>query len=269
MTIRANTLRTTRESLALRIEPEVEGLRATRISPDGLSFSGAKVPVVELPGFREGEFQVQDEAAQLAGLMAAPKPGEKVLDACAGLGGKTGHLAQLMTNRGKILSIDRDEKKLIRLRAEMERLGVGIVETLLIDIDQPDPGFIRENEGTFDRIMLDAPCSGLGVLRRNPDARWDDEKRSLKRFQKRQLRFLDRVAPFLKPGGMLVYAVCSAEPEENEEVVEIFLSRHPEFEPNKSGGGIYGKESFKTHPHRDEMDGFFAARFRKKKVRGR
>ena len=170
---------------------------------------------------------MQDEAAQLVSLFMAPLPGEKIMDACAGLGGKTGHIAQIMENKGRIIAVDKDRGKLGMLRSEMMHLGISIVTTRSMDLAQPpEPG-----KGTpgFDRILLDAPCSGIGVMRRNPDIKWHRSEKELEKNKTRQLRLLENLAHAVKPDGFLVYAVCSAEPEENEEVIHTFLKNHTNF----------------------------------------
>jgi 16S rRNA (cytosine967-C5)-methyltransferase len=218
-----------------------------------------------MQAFKEGRFAVQDGAAQLVSLLLNPRPGETVLDACAGLGGKTTHLAQIMENRGRIVALDHIAAKLERLEKEARRLGVEIIETRRLDLNRrPDP----ESLPVFDRILLDAPCSGLGVLRRNPDAKWSAHKRDIAGFARRQQRFLDHLAPLVKPGGVLVFAVCSMEPEENEQVIADFLKKHPDFDI-KTPGSIQREilhpfvdaDGFlRTTPQLHNMDGFFAAR---------
>jgi len=267
ITVRTNTLRTAREALIADFSGHAEGISTTEFSPEGISFFNPKGSVSDMPGFQNGEFQVQDEAAQLAGHILAPKPGETVLDACAGLGGKTGHAAQLMENRGVLCAMDKDSQKLFSLEKEMRRLGISIVETCCHDLTSP---FLRLHLPAFDRILLDAPCSGLGVLRRNPDAKWSVSQSDLQRLHNIQMRLIGHLAPLIKPSGILVYVVCSTEPEENESVVAKFLSSHPNFQSEPicptefiPADSITEMGFFKTYPHRLTMDGFFAARLRR------
>ncbi|QTA93507.1 16S rRNA (cytosine(967)-C(5))-methyltransferase RsmB [Desulfonema magnum] len=265
ITIRTNTLRSNREQLINALESDVEKMKPTPYAPDGLSFFNPKILISEMDTFKNGWFQVQDEAAQLVTCLLNPRAGDTVLDACAGLGGKTGHIAQMMQNQGHIVSLDCEKKKLLRLRNETERLGISIVETCVHDLYEPfekkKPSFFKiPGFCGFDRILLDAPCSGLGVLRRNPDTKWSVSKKNLKRYKQKQIKFLNNVAPLVKPGGILVYAVCSTEPEENEAVAEAFLNQHPEFETGKRKTEN-GKR--KTFPHLDNMDGFFSIRFKR------
>ena len=214
-----------------------------------------------LSAFKPGWFQVQDEAAQLVALLLNPQAGETVLDACAGLGGKTGHIAQLMKNVGSIVALDIKAAKLVRLESEMQRLGISIVKTLRQDLEIKH---LQPKFNQFDRILLDAPCSGLGVMRRNPDIKWRTSKKNLAVFNGRQLTLLHNSSRLVKPSGVLVYAVCSPEPEENEDVVNEFLKKHAEFVIDKEVEGLPAKMLsiqaasgwFKTFPHFSYMDGF-------------
>ena len=268
ITIRTNTLKTTREQLILSLESEVERIESTTIAPDGIKLINPKRSIPDLPAFINGWFQVQDEAAQLVSLLLNPQPGESVLDACAGLGGKTAHIAQLMHNRGRITAMDKDEKKLQQLDSEMLRLNIPIVHTHCHDLDS---ALNKKQVDVYDRLLLDAPCSGLGVLRRNPDIKWNSTERSLKRHANIQKRFLETLAPMVKPNGVLVYSVCSIEPEENEAVIRAFLKNHPEFVIDKSPGKlpesmlslIEPKTGFKTLPILNDMDGFFLTRLKR------
>jgi len=257
ITIRTNTIKTTREELMISLEAEVGEIDPTPHARDGISFSHPKMPVAEMKTFQKGWFQVQDEAAQLVSQFLNPQPGENILDACAGFGGKTGHIAQLMKNQGRIVAMDKDGGKLLRLKSETERLGISIVRTCVHDLQLP---YEKESDfAGFDRILLDAPCSGLGVLRRNPDAKWSVSEKNLDRCKKRQSVFLNHLAPLLSPRGVLVYAVCSTETEENEAVTEAFLEAGDlRFEIRNSESSY-----LRTFPHRDHMDGFFAVRFRR------
>jgi 16S rRNA (cytosine967-C5)-methyltransferase len=226
------------------------------------------VSIPEIEPFQKGWFQVQDEAAQLITCFLNPQPGEKILDACAGLGGKTFHIAQIMKNKGQIVAMDIDNRKLQEIESEKNRLGISIVSTCRHDLNEP---FRKKEFNEFDRILLDAPCSGLGVLRRNPDTKWRASKRDLRRYRERQLRLLDNLAPHIKPGGIIVFAVCSTEPEENEEVVKTFLNKRSNFAIDTD----YEKLSFPsdclvdqngfmtTFPHRHNMDGFFSVRLKR------
>ncbi|MEZ4526571.1 MAG: 16S rRNA (cytosine(967)-C(5))-methyltransferase RsmB [Desulfobacterales bacterium] len=263
LTIRTNTLKITRENLMDLLESEVEQVQSAVYTEEGILLSGQMPSVPEIKAFQQGCFQVQDEAAQLVTCMLNPQPGERILDACAGLGGKTGHIAQRMENQGSILAMDSSREKLDRLKSETERLGISIVTACEYDLNtKPEP----EKFGMFDRVLLDAPCSGLGVIRRNPDTKWAVSEKDLARYKKRQIRFLDHLAGLVKPDGLLVYAVCTAEPEENEEVAYAFLKKQAQFRIEKNLPGLPEKarslftpEGFlRTFPHLHHTDGFFS-----------
>jgi 16S rRNA (cytosine967-C5)-methyltransferase len=268
ITIRTNALKTTRQQLMQSLKDDVEHISATPNAPDGITMYRLKHAIPDLPAFKNGWFQVQDEAAQLVSLLLNPQPAESVLDACAGLGGKTAHLAQLMQNKGNITALDKDEKKLQQLNTEMLRLGICIVRTTLHDLNLP---LDTKLHSAFDRILLDAPCSGLGVLRRNPDIKWKSSEAGLKRHAGVQKRFLENLAPLVKANGILVYAVCSIEPEENEAVITAFLKKHPEFVIDKNLGKlpetlhslVEPANGFKTHPLLNRMDGFYFVRLKR------
>ena len=270
ITIRTNTLKVSPSELCESLAKEVKNIQLAPYAKDGICFEKPIIPVFELESFRKGWFQVQDEAAQLITTYLAPLPGETILDACAGLGGKTGHIAQLMKNTGSLLAIDSIESKLSKLEVEMKRLGITTVSTKPFDLLSD---FTQDQFPPFDRILLDAPCSGIGVLRRNPDTKWKREPHQLGRFKNNQIRFLSNLSGMLKPGGVIVYAVCSMEPEENEEVVSAFLHHHKNFilENNLSSlpmeltPMVSEKGFLKTLPHRHQMDGFFAAKLRRLK----
>ncbi|MBE9530734.1 MAG: 16S rRNA (cytosine(967)-C(5))-methyltransferase RsmB [Proteobacteria bacterium] len=270
ITVRCNTLKTNRKKLVKALERYAEKIKITNYAPDGGFFFNPKRSIPNIEAFENGLFQVQDEAAQLVTLHLNPQSGETILDACAGLGGKTGHIAQMMKNSGRLVAMDKDENKLMRLESEMHRLGVSIVTTRIHDLSSP---LNREHFGKFDRILLDAPCSGLGVLRRNPDIKWRASQQNLAYCQKRQALFLDNLAHFVKPSGVLVYAVCSMEPEENESVIKGFLNKHGKFAIEKKSTGLsfdacslVTRDGYlKTFPHLNNMDGFFSICMKRKK----
>ena len=270
ITIRVNSLKTTRKNLKEAIDENVSKISCTEYSSHGISFFNPGRSIPELPGFKDGCFQVQDEAAQLVSMLLNPQPYENVLDACAGLGGKTGHIAQLMENKGKIIAVDRDKKKLLKLEIEMNRLGVTLVKTVSLNLE--DRAYIK-GFPLFDRILLDAPCSGIGVIRRNPDTKWSSNKKKIEYLKDKQTTLLENMAKLVKPSGRIVYAVCSTEPEENEEVVNFFLDKHREFFIDKDPFNfdenflplIDKNGFFKTFPHLNKMDGFFAVSLKRKK----
>ena len=263
ITIRTNTIKTSRDELLHVLSHETEKISKTPYSPDGICFFGPKKAVHEFSAFKKGWFQVQDEAAQLISYILSPRPNEKILDACAGLGGKTGHIAQMMENKGQIIAIDKNKEKLLRLDSEMIRLGIQNVKTFVYDLEKPLP---INDIGKFDKILLDAPCSGLGVIRRNPDIKWDATKKDINRFKQNQIKYLSRVSQLIKPQGFIVYAVCSIEPEENEAVITEFLKNNSCFKiyqnfkdtPINVQPFLDQNGFIRTLPHIHGMDGFFS-----------
>jgi 16S rRNA (cytosine967-C5)-methyltransferase len=268
LTVRANTLKVDREILLSALEDYAREISATRFAPDGVSLRGLKHAVGDIPSFKDGWFQAQDEAAQLITHLLGPRPGETVLDACAGLGGKTGHIAQLMKNRGKIKAVEKQSWKLDQLKASMVRLGISVVTPWHRDLSESFPA---DQFGTYDRVLLDAPCSGLGVLRRNPDAKWKKTEADLTRLTADQARFLGSLAPLVKRGGRLVYCVCSLEPEEGDYVVKDFLKNQAQFVIDHEPVGLSDVDErlmdssgcFRSLPHEHNMDGFFAVRLKR------
>lgn len=263
LTLRVNTLKTNREALTTAIQSDVEKAEITPYSPTGIFCVNLKKTVSDMTAFQNGWFQVQDEAAQLAVYLADPQPGEKILDACAGLGGKTGAMAQLMNNQGIIAASDKDAQKLSLSETDMRRLGVSIVKTYVQDLEKTP-----SSDEQFDQVLLDAPCSGLGVMRRNPDIKWAASKKNIKRYAQKQQMLLENAAILVRPGGCLTYVVCSTEPEETEAVIHGFLNRHHKFEiktdlPEIVRPFVNEFGYFKTFPHLHGTDGFFAVRLRK------
>jgi 16S rRNA (cytosine967-C5)-methyltransferase len=222
-----------------------------------------------LPLFRDGAFYVEDEAAQLVAPIVDPQPDELVLDACAAPGGKTTHLAALMQNHGEIVAVDKNAARLHMLEDNCRRLGIGIIRTIPADITSPLPPNLCER--LFDRILLDAPCSGLGVLRRHPEGKWRKEAEAFGQHQTLQRQLLEQTGHLLRPGGVLVYSTCSSEPEENEQVIDQFCNAHKEFRresvapwlPSRSSSLVTGQGDLSTMRNDDSMDMFFAARLRK------
>lgn len=263
VTVRVNTLKVNRQQLMDSLKEHVSHVAETPFAPDGLLLRRLRHAITDLPSFKDGWFQVQDEAAQLITHLLDPSSGEEILDACAGYGGKTGHIAQLMKDRGKIKAMENQSWKLNQLKTSLGRLGISSVTTWHHDLSESIP---IARFSSFDRVLLDAPCSGLGVLRRNPDAKWRKTEADLMRLRADQLRFLGCLAPLVKPGGHLVYAVCSLEPEEGEDVVQDFLKNQAQFVINREPVGVLdmdaglvdGSGYFRSLPHKHNMDAFFA-----------
>lgn len=269
VTLRVNELKTTRDALLAKLQATGLKARATDVSPFGIVLKdGGAVP--SLPGFQDGAFYIEDEAAQLIPTLLDPQAGEVVLDACAAPGGKTTHLAALMRNHGTVYAVDRNAERLERLRDNCRRLGIEIVKPVVGDVRHPRTWFdvVDTQDGRFDRILVDAPCSGLGVLRRHPEAKWRKDSQTFSRHQALQRQILDAVAPRLRAGGALVYSTCSTEPEENEDVIEQFCCSHAEFRRESvapwlpPAARVYLNEqgALSTMGNRHSMDGFYAVR---------
>jgi len=265
LTLRTNTLKTTRTDLLGRFATAGLSAEPCRFSPEGINLLD-RCQINSLPGFEEGLFAVQDESSQLVAHLLDPQPGEQVLDMCAAPGGKATHLAQLMSDQGTIIATDLNQRRIRRIRESAERLGLQSIQPLASDALATD--YLQDM--LFDRILLDAPCSGLGVIRRNPEAKWRLTPTEVSRCAERQRLLLTSAAKRLKPDGILVYATCSTAVEEDEAVVKDFLSRHSEFMvvngtrlfpawPDLFTPAGY----FRCWPHQHKTDGFFAARLKR------
>jgi 16S rRNA (cytosine967-C5)-methyltransferase len=244
--LRANRLKTTREELQIELRREdIDAFPAVDAN-DALILRERK-NVFTTESFKFGFFEVQDGASQAAAVLLAPQPGDRVVDGCAGAGGKTLHMAALMRNKGKIIATDIHQSKLEELRKRCSRAGVDIVETRLIDTNK----IIKRMEKTADRVLLDVPCSGLGVLRRNPDTKWKLKPEDLPRLRALQAEILSTYSAMVKVGGRMVYSTCSILPSENEKQVEAFLAA--------SEGKWKLVEDHKFFPGKNGFDGFYAA----------
>ena len=266
LVLRANLLKCKRDELIGRLSRSGVEAKASSYSPQGV-FLPAGGAVENLPGFSEGWFQVQGEASQLVGYLLSPLAGERILDACAAPGGKSTHIAELMHDAGEIISVDSSARGVEKIRQNVTRLGLTSVRALHANITEEN----HESDGArFDRILVDAPCSGLGTLRAHPEIKWQRNEDDVRRLSGLQLRILNHVAGYLKRGGILVYSTCTLNRDENERNTENFCASHPEFElqhaarylPDKAKHMVRGKY-FQALPHRDNTDGFFAARMRR------
>jgi 16S rRNA (cytosine967-C5)-methyltransferase len=267
-TLRVNSLRTSVEECQERLEREGIETERTRLSPFGLILS-KRANLPSLQSFREGWFEVQDEGSQIISLLVDPQPGEFVIDACAGGGGKTLALAALMSNQGKLIALDVDEHRLKKLQRRAERAGAQNVEVHLSGKGSDEWG--TDHSEKADAILIDAPCSGLGTLRRNPGNKWRVSPNFVEQVSLQQQRLLEQWSAHVKSGGRLVYATCTITRKENESVVESFLSRHDEFQLD-SPSTVLSKSKLEglsqngllyLYPHRHGTDGFFAAVMRR------
>jgi 16S rRNA (cytosine967-C5)-methyltransferase len=266
LVLRVNRLKGEREVLIQSLRGMGFDAEPTVWSPQGIQLRSASA-VTQLPGFEEGLFQVQGEASQLVGYLLDPRPGERVLDACAAPGGKTTHLAELMQDKGEIVATDVSTRGLEKLKQNVQRLGLTSVRHFCVDVGQ---GLTGPLASPYDRILVDAPCSGLGTLRSHPEAKWQKSERDMERLIKLQKKILGQVCSRLKPGGVLVYATCTLTREENEGAVEDFLSRHQNFvlegvgeDLPRAARDLACGRYLLTLPHKHGTDGFFAARMRK------
>lgn len=266
-TIRVNRLKLERDALQTRLQTEAVTAVPCHYAPDGLTVTSS-VSLPHLPSFNKGLFSVQDEASQLTALLLAPLPGNSILDLCAAPGGKATYLAEQTGDRCSLVACDRNPRKLALIREATERLGIQSITPALLDATKP---LEKLQTGLFDRILVDAPCSGLGVIHRNPEGKWWKVPTDPARLAVTQLDLLENAAARLKQGGILVYSTCSTSLEENEQVVDNFLTRHPDFmiEPvSRVLPQVAAMETaqgfFRSWPHRHGMDGFFAARLIKR-----
>lgn len=266
--IRVNTLKTTVDALAVSLRKIGFSIEPGNLTPEALHLRSIRTDLSSLDQYQRGEFQVQDEASQLIGHLLQPQPGERVLDACAGLGAKSTHLAQLMANQGKIIALDKQGWKLTRLVENAQRLQISCIEPLEMDALELEPA---GEKFSFDRILLDAPCTGLGVLRRNPDIKWKVKAKDFRRLHLKQKQMLSRLAPLLNIGGVLVYATCTVSIEENEETVQGFLREHLNYQlewarpylPPSCAGAVNRAGALQTWPHKHGVDGFYGVRLRR------
>jgi 16S rRNA (cytosine967-C5)-methyltransferase len=269
LVVRTNALKVDREGLLERLRREGLEVRPTLFSPEGIVLEKLRGPIHELKSFKDGLFQVQGEAAQVCSHLLGAEPGEWVLDLCAGLGGKTTHLGELMGGRGKIIALDRVRRRLLMLAESAMRLGVDCIRPVVADAGK-DLLYLFKRR--FDKILVDGPCSGLGVVSKHPDGKWEREEKDVRRLAGVQEKMLNEAAPLLREGGRMLYTVCTISREESEGVVEDFLAAHGEMRLENLGDRVpdWGKplvdgEGFlRTLPHVHQMDGFFGALFVKK-----
>jgi 16S rRNA (cytosine967-C5)-methyltransferase len=272
--LRANPLKGTREDAQAALAAENVPAELTALSPLGLRLR-ARTSVVAGPAFRSGLVEVQDEGSQLVALLVGARPGDLVLDWCAGAGGKTLAIAAGMANKGRVVACDTSGGRLDRSAVRLRRAGVHNVERRVLDAE--GRRWAKRNAAKFDRVLVDAPCSGTGTWRRNPDGRWTLVPQDVAELQVKQAEILDAAARMVKPGGRLLYATCSLLPVENERQAEAFLARNATFAavpaaqawqeavgtaaPHDATAGPW----LRLTPARHGTDGFFAAVFERAK----
>jgi 16S rRNA (cytosine967-C5)-methyltransferase len=260
--LRVNTLKTKREDARAALDRDGFASDPTPYSPFGLRLR-ERAPVFRTDAFQQGLFEVQDEGSQLLSLLLEPRRGEMVVDFCAGAGGKTLHLGALMANSGTLYAFDVSAKRLDRLTPRLRRAGLSNVRPVVIAHERD--ARVQRLHGKIDRVLIDAPCSGTGTLRRNPDIKW--RAIDLPALIETQQRILAAAAPLLKPGGRLVYATCSLLHEESEAIVETFAAAYPAFEIVPATEILARRHvviepvadgSLRLQPHRHGTDGFYA-----------
>jgi 16S rRNA (cytosine967-C5)-methyltransferase len=269
--LRVNLIKGGRDKAVEKLAEENVSIEPTPLSPWGLRLT-AKVNLPGLKTFRDGVFEIQDEGSQLACFVANPKPGEQVLDLCAGGGGKTLALASLMKNRGQIHASDTDPRRLANLMPRAQRAGIRNAQTLPLapwTEGQADESLVRLLN-KMDCVLVDAPCSGTGAWRRSPDSRWRLTPELLANYHAAQREVLERGARAVKQGGRLVYVTCSLLPSENEKQIASFLNRHPEFQLMDWDSELIDRPSslpsggaLKLSPASTQTDGFFIAVLRR------
>ncbi len=274
LAFRINILLTHREEVCQSLETGGIAAKVSKIAPDGLVLENRASTAFDATSdqtlkdiLRREDIYVQDESAMLVSHLLSPKDARCIVDLCAAPGGKTTHLAHLMGNAGKLVAVDVSTEKVALLQKNCQRLGVRNVETRTMDATTEDIGFIK----AADAVLIDAPCSGFGTLRRHPDIRWNKTFDHIRALSEMQYELLKNAAQHIQPGGTLVYSTCSIEPMENEEVVQRFLTEFPmysiedarRFLPNIPANAITPQGFLQTFPHEHGVDGAFAARLKK------
>jgi len=262
LSLRVNTLRTQRAQLLACLAQDALDVRPSQIVPEGILLTKSGQLTLH-PAYQKGLFQLQSESAMLVSRILDPVPGSKVLDVCSAPGGKTTHLAALMQNQGEIIALDIFAHRLQLVELNAKRLGVEIIKTKLLDAQLLTP----DHFGLFDHILLDVPCSGLGVIRRKPDIKWRRKEEEITDLAQTQKNILAKAAGVLKRGGSLVYSTCTNEPEETTDVIRDFLAKNPQFKLVEISSYLpekWQKESidlgFQLYPHLHGVDGFYIAK---------
>lgn len=273
MTIRANTLKQDRDALAQALAADGIETEPGRYAPHALTVT-SRTNLFSLAPFSTGGFEAQDEGSQLIADLVAPPPRGLVVDFCAGAGGKTLALAAALGNKGRVVACDVAAPKLTELRRRARRAGATNIQTVLLD-GESWPAPLAKLERQASRVLVDAPCSGLGALRRNPEARWRLTQVDVERLPQTQLGIIERALALVAPGGRLIYATCTVLDVENRNVVDRVLQLHPDLEL-VTAREVWGSERaepitdpsgtfLQVYPHRQGTDGFFAAVLRRRK----
>lgn len=267
LNIRVNTIKTTREKLACNLHKCGYTVYKTRYAEDGLIVE-RPVDITETSEFKSGHFFIQDESSMLVGQIVNPRENSIVLDLCSAPGGKATHLGQMMNNRGRIVCRDIYDHKLNLVNENANRLGITIIETQNFDALKLDEEWIEK----ADYCIVDAPCSGLGIIRRRPEIKWNRTEKDIEDLTEIQSNILDNAKRYVKSGGIILYSTCTIGKDENTDIVEDFLYKNPEFELIGFDNLIHSKQNMETSkngyiqlfPHIHHTDGFFIAKIRKK-----
>ncbi|MDD4977568.1 MAG: RsmB/NOP family class I SAM-dependent RNA methyltransferase [Gallionella sp.] len=261
--IRVNTLLAKRDEVLQKLQEQKIEASLTPYSPVGIRLK-EKIPLNKDDLFTEGKVEVQDEGSQLLGLLLAPKRSDMVVDFCAGAGGKTLMLSAVMNSQGRLYAMDVSEKRLANLKPRLKRSGASNIQPMLIAHENDLK--VKRLSGKIDRVLVDAPCSGLGTLRRNPDLKFRQSPQSLEELKQKQSAILASASRLVKKGGRLVYATCSILPEENQNIVQAFLAANPDFVLVPAGVVLQQQkvalemgDYLELRPHLHNTDGFFAA----------
>ena len=259
--LRVNLVKADRDAVLARLQEDRIVAEAGRLSPQAIRLAG-KPALQKHPLFLDGIFEVQDEGSQLLGLLLAPRRGEMVADFCAGAGGKTLLLGALMRNTGRLYAFDVSEKRLANLKPRLARSGLSNVHPVRIESERDIK--IKRLAGKMDRVLVDAPCSGLGTLRRNPDLKWRQSPEAVEELTAKQASILEAAARLVRPGGRLVYATCSLLREENDAIIDAFLAAHagfrlvPVHQELQRCGWLGREERLQLRPDAHGTDGFYA-----------
>ncbi|TAL56536.1 RsmB/NOP family class I SAM-dependent RNA methyltransferase [Pandoraea sp.] len=270
---RVNLMKMDRDAALAALADSHIDAAPTRYAPHGIRLAG-KPALQRLPLFEAGALEVQDEGSQLLCQLVAPRRGEMIVDFCAGAGGKTLALGAMMRSSGRLYAFDVSDKRLAKLKPRLARSGLSNVHPVLIDSE--NDAKIKRLAGKIDRVLVDAPCSGLGTLRRNPDLKWRQSPQAVEELIVKQASILASAARLVKPGGRLVYATCSLLDAENREIAEAFVASHDDFVPLAASeilesqkipeaASLANGPYLELLPHRHATDGFFAAVFERKK----
>jgi 16S rRNA (cytosine967-C5)-methyltransferase len=261
--LRVNPLKTTRDAALAALVEDGFAATPTPYSPLGIRVAGRAV-LAQHPWLADGRLEVQDEGSQLVGYVVAPKRSDMVVDFCAGAGGKTLLLGALMRSQGRLYAFDVAQKRLANLAPRLKRSGLSNVHPQVLTSERDTK--VKRLAGKIDRVLVDAPCTGFGTLRRNPDLKWRQAESAVAELAAKQAAILAAAATLVKPGGRLVYATCSVLPDENEAVVAQFLAAHPQFVAGNAAADLARAHialdtgpTLQLLPHRHGCDGFFAA----------